>query len=355
MNKRYTGVLSRLLMLALTAMTLAGCGSKEGDSLDTVDPFKYVTLGDYEGLKIDAIDTTVSEGDIQANIDNVLNANAEAREVTGRAAKLGDTVNIDYIGTENGVPFDGGTGSYDLELGSGSFIPGFEEGVVGMNTGDTKVLELTFPEDYHSTELAGKAVEFEVTVNSISENVMPELTDEFIKGLDTDAATVEEYKESIRTALTEQREASAKANIQSKLLQMAVENAECDEDKLPEWLVSQNATEYRESTESMVAQYGVDFASYLEQTGKTAEEFDKEAKEYAREISRSQLVVLAIAKQQGLSVTDKDMEDYYVEYAANYGASVDMIKDAIPKDDLKNYLLQQKVMDYLYSEAVFNK
>ena len=104
-----------------------------------------------------------------------------------------------------------------------------------------------------------------------------------------------------------------------------------------------------------MAQYGVDFASYLEQTGKTAEEFDKEAKEYAGEISRSQLVVLAIAKQQGLSVTDKDMEDYYVEYAANYGASVDMIKDAIPKDELKNYLLQQKVMDYLYSEAVFNK
>lgn len=355
MKKQYMGVIARLLVLVMVSAALAGCGSKEGDTLDTVDPFKYVTLGDYEGLKIDAIDTTVSDGDIQANIDNVLRAQAEAKEVTGRAAKLGDTVNIDYIGTENGVPFDGGTGNYDLELGSGSFIPGFEEGVVGMNTGDTKVLELTFPEDYHSTDLAGKAVEFEVTVNSISENVLPELTDEFIKGLDTDATTVEGYRESIRAALTEQKEASAKANIQSKLLQMAVENAEFDEDKLPEWLVSQNATGYRESTEAMVAQYGVDFASYLEQTGKTEEEFDTEAREYAKEISGSQLVVLAIAKQQGLSVTDKDMEDYYVEYAANYGASVDMIKDAIPKDELKNYLLQQKVMDYLYSEAIFNK
>ncbi|MCR5746492.1 MAG: trigger factor [Lachnospiraceae bacterium] len=357
MKKQYIKAFSRLVAVSLTAaaVMLIGCGSEESGSLETIDPFKYVTLGDYAGLTVEPIDATVSEDDVQSNIENILNAHSEAKEVTGRAAKLGDTVNIDYVGTENGVAFDGGTGNKNLELGSGIFIPGFEDGVVGMEKGETKVLNLTFPKDYGKAELAGKAVEFEVTVNSISENVIPEFTDEFVKSLNTEATTVEEYKEQIKKEMTEQRETGAKADTQAKLMKMAVDNAKCDISKLPEWLVSGNTADYKNSTESYVTQYGVDMASYLEAIGSSEEEFNKEAEEYGKEVSKSQLVVLAIAKQEGLSVTDKDMEDYYAEYAADYNATVDMVKEVIPKDDLKNYLLQQKVMDYLYDEAILKK
>ncbi|HAL32356.1 MAG TPA: trigger factor, partial [Lachnospiraceae bacterium] len=242
-----------------------------------------------------------------------------------------------------------------LELGSGSFIPGFEEGVVGMSTGETKTLDLTFPEDYHAKELAGKAVQFEVTVNSISENVLPELTDEFVQDVSDEAETVEEYREYVRQKLTEQRESSAKANIQADLMKMAVDNAKCDEDKLPEWLISQNSAEYKSSVESFVSQTGMDLETYLSQSGTDVDTFYKQADDYGREIAKSQLVVKAIADQKGMKITDKELEDYYADYAAEYRTDVDSVRKAIPESELKNYLLQQKVMDHIYNEAVFNR
>lgn len=123
--------LAVMMTLVVTLVMTVGCGAPKEETLETVDPFKYVTLGDYEGLRIDPVDTTVSDADIDANIESLLSSRATAKDAGDRTARMGDIVNIDYIGTENGVPFDGGTGNYDLELGSGSFIPGFEEGVVG--------------------------------------------------------------------------------------------------------------------------------------------------------------------------------------------------------------------------------
>ena len=354
--KRYRlKMLACVLSVAMTTVMLAGCGSDKEESLETVDPFKYVTLGDYEGLKIDAIDTTVSDDDIDANIQGLLSSRATLKAAGDRAAKLGDVVDIDYIGTENGVPFNGGTGNRKLELGSGTFIAGFEDGVVGMKAGETKTLDLTFPEDYHNQELAGKAVQFEVTVNAISENELPELTDDFVQDVSDEAETVEEYREYVKRKLTEQKEASAKANIQADLMKTAVDNAKCDEDKLPEWLISQNSAEYRSSVEMFVGQMGMDLETYLSQSGTDVDTFYKQADEYGREIAKSQLVVKAIAQQKGLKVTDKEMEDYYAEYAADYGTDVESVKNAISDSELKNYLLQQKVMDYIYSEAVFNR
>lgn len=347
--------LAVMMTLVVTLVMTVGCGSPKEETLDTVDPFKYVTLGDYEGLRIDPVDTTVSDADIDANIESLLSSRATAKDAGDRTARMGDIVNIDYIGTENGVPFDGGTGNYDLELGSGSFISGFEEGVVGMSTGETKTLDLTFPEDYHSKELAGKAVQFEVTVNSISENVLPELTDEFVQDVSDEAETVEEYREYVRRKLTEQRESSAKANIQADLMKMAVDNAKCDEDKLPEWLISQNSAEYKSSVESFVSQTGMDLETYLSQTGTDVDTFYKQADDYGREIAKSQLVVKAIADQKGMKITDKELEDYYADYAAEYRTDVDSVRKAIPESELKNYLLQQKVMDHIYNEAVFNR
>ena len=354
MKKYRQKTLSCLLAGVLAAVLLAGCGSGSGEkagSLDTVDPAKYVTLGEYKGLTVEAEDTTVSDGDIDSYIQDALSSHGEMKEVTGRAAKLGDTVNIDYVGTKDGVAFEGGTGNYDLELGSGSFIPGCEEGVVGMEIGETKDLELTFPEDYGNADLAGAETVFTVTVNSISEDSLPELTDEFVQSLDNGAGTVDEYRENVRAELTEQNESSAKANQEADLMKLAVDNAKCDESSLPEWLVSQNATEFKSSTESFVTQYGMTMDDYLTQTGSDLETFESEAEEYGKEKAKSDLVTLAIAKAEGIEVTDKEIEDYYTKYASDYNATVEQIKKAIPENELKSYLLQQEVMDFLYDNA----
>ena len=314
-----------------------------------------MTLGDYKGLSIAAADTSVSAGDIESNIQGVLSGYGTLEEVEGRPAQLGDTVNIDYAGYRDGVAFDGGTGTTDLELGSGTFIPGFEEGVVGMEVGETKDLNLTFPEDYHSEELAGAEVVFTVTVNSISEENVPELTDEFVKGLDNGQETVEEFRQYVEKSLTEQNESEAKADQEAELLELAVDNAECDTDNLPEWLVSQNAADFRASTEAFVTQYGMTLTDYLEQMGSNEEEFDSQAQEYGVERAKADLVVLAIAKAEGLDITEKETEDYYSEYASNYNATVEQVKEAVSEDELKQYLLQQKVMDYLYDNAMFTR
>lgn len=352
MKKRMIGrwilIASAVAVLGL----LTACGDEGEGSLDKIDPAKYVTLGEYKGLKIAGTDTTVSDEDVERSIQSALAEYSETKEVTGRAAKMGDIVNIDYEGKRDGVAFDGGTGNKDLELGSGTFIPGFEEGVVGMKPGDEKDLPLTFPEDYHNEELAGANVVFHVKANSISEKVFPELTDEFVQGLGTGAQTVEEYKSSIRDQLTEQNEAQARSDAESELMQTAVDNAACDTDKLPAWLLEKNENEYRTSTESYVSQYGMTLDDYITQIGSTHEEFDAEAKEYAVDKAKNDLVVKAIANAEGLEVTDQELEDYYAEYAAQYNTTAEQLKSSVPEDELKTYLLQMKVIDLLYNNAV---
>ncbi|MBQ4482550.1 MAG: trigger factor [Lachnospiraceae bacterium] len=355
MKKYRKGGFACLMSIVMLAAMVTGCGSSATAGEETqnnIDPLKYVTLGEYKGIAIEAADTTVSDADIENRINSDLGSHSEMKEVTGRAAKMGDVVNIDYVGTKDGVAFDGGTGNYDLELGSGSFIPGFEDGVVGMNVGDEKDLDLTFPENYHSEELAGADVVFNVKVNSISEKAVPELTDELVQSLGVDAKTVEEYKENIKKELTEERESSAEANQKSDLLKTVMDNTKCDIDSLPEWLVSEKAGEFKSSTEAFVTQYGMTMDDYLKQMGSDQAAFDKEALDYGKEQAKTELVVLAISNAENLEVTDKDMEDYYQEYAKTYNTTADQLKKSIPRDELKSYLLREKVMDFIYDNAV---
>lgn len=353
MNKYRRRKISFDIAIVFMMLALAGCGGSDdkAESLDTVDPSKYVTLGEYKGLKLDGADTSVSDDDVESSIQNMLASEGRLKEVTDRPAQIGDTVNIDYVGKRDGVAFDTGTGTSDLKLGSGQFIPGFEDGVVGMKTGEEKDLSLTFPENYSNAELAGADVVFHVKVNTISEDDIPELTDEYVQSLDNGTKTVEEYKQYVKDQLTEQNESEAKANEESELLQMAVDNAVCDNDKLPEWLVSQNAAEFKSSTEAYVSQFGMTLDDYLAQMGSEAETFNSEAEEYGKEKAKSDLVVLAIAKAEGLEVTDQEIENFYSEYASNYGSTVEQMKNAIPEDEIKRYLLQQEVMDLLYDNA----
>ena len=350
MKKHYSGI----VMILIIAAVLSGCGTigNGAASLDTINPDKYVKLGQYKGLTVSADDVSVSDEEIQENLDSTAAYYTELVPVEGRAAKEGDTVNIDYEGKLDGVSFDGGTAQgQDLKLGSGSFIAGFEDGVVGMKVGDTKDLNLTFPAAYHKPELAGKDVVFTVTVNKISEDSVPEITDEFIKGISESCETVDEYKENVREQLSEQKKSSTKARQQAELLQQAVDNAELIKD-VPEWLVSQNAAEYKESLLSYISQFGMDASTYFQQTGTSEAELGRQANDYGREIGKSQLVVAAISKAEGLELTDQEKESYYADYASSYGSDAETIKGIIPEAELENYLLQQKVMDLLYEEAV---
>ncbi len=352
MKSNKIGAAALILAMTIAAAGLTGCAEDDKTgSLDTVDPTKYVTLGEYKGLSIAAEDTSVTDEDVENSIKSMLAEYGEMKEVTGRSARLGDTVNIDYEGIKDGVAFQGGTGTKDLELGSHTFIDGFEDGVVGMSAGDKKDLDLTFPEEYHDADLAGADVIFHVQVNSISENVIPELTDEFVKGLDGGYQTVEEYRGSVRNQLAEQKETQAKDSMEAELMQMAIDNAQCDLQKLPEWLVTQNKVSYTTGIESFVSQYGMTLDEYLSSTGGDIKSFEAEAEDYARDKSKNDLVVEAIAKAEGLEVSEEERNEYFSEYASTYGTTIDEIKKALSEDELNIFLLQTKVMDFLYENA----
>ncbi len=349
--KKITAVLLGLVMLLCSACA----GSQE--TIDNVDPLKYVTLGQYKGLTVSAIDASVSEGDIEAAVMNDLESFAQKVGVDDRPVINGDTVNLDYKGTKDGKPFDGGTGTHDLEIGSGTFIPGFEEGVIGMEIGETKDLKLTFPEDYSAEDLAGQDVVFEVTVNSISENVVPSISDKDVlkklgKKYDDDFKEIDDYLDYMKNSLEETKKNELETKRRSDLLQQVYDNAQCDLDQLPEWIVSDNSTRYMSSIESFASQYGIGLEDYVSLIGGTMDEFRDQALDYGKELAKQQLVLRAIANAENITVTDKEVEDYYAERAKEYGSTVENLKKSVDEETLKQYLLGEKVQDFLLENAV---
>lgn len=344
------------VLMAVLVLLCTGC-TEEAQTIGSVDVSKYVTLGEYKGLTMSENDITVSEGDIEAAVLNDLEAMAEKKSVDDRPVIDGDIVNIDYKGTKDGVAFDGGTGNYDLEIGSNSFIEGFEDGVIGMKIGETKDLDLTFPEDYSAEDLAGQDVVFEVTVNSISENVVPSIKEDDVleklaKKYDEDFNEVDDYLGYIKDTLEKANEEAALTETRIDLLQQAYDNAECDLDKLPEWLVSQNSTNYISSIESFASQYGVSLDQYVSLIGGSMEEFNDQAVEYGKELSKQQLVVQAIADAENISVSQKEIDDYYSNRAKEYNSTVEKLKASVNEEMIERYLLSEKVQDFLYENAV---
>ena len=348
MKKRhYLSVLA--MLIAVSVLVCTGCGGKE--TLSSVKPTKYVKLGEYKGLTVSAPDTTVSEGEIEDTIMAALESQATKDPVTDRAVQDGDIVNIDYAGTKDGVSFDGGTGTNDLTIGSGTFIDGFEDGIIGMKTGETKDLNLTFPADYSKSDLAGQDVVFKVTVNSISVNNVPKLTDEIVPKLNANCKTVDEYMGAVKKSLEDDKKQTAENKEKSELMEKAVSNASCDEEKLPKWLVSQNQTQYTESITSFAKQYGLTMDQYLQATGSTQAQFDEQAEKYGREISKQQLVTYAIADAEKIALSANELDTAYKNYAAQYGTDVDTLKTQIDEETLSEYLLSEHVSDFLLKNA----
>ena len=274
-----------------------------------------VVLGEYKGLEIEAVPTEVSDEMIDNEIDKQRHLNARRINIDDRAAEEGDKVNIDFEGKVDGVAFDGGTAEdQELELGSGSFIPGFEEGIVGHEVGDEFDIEVSFPEDYHSEELKGKDAVFSITLNSIAVEELPEVDDEFIKDI-SEFDTVDEYKEDLKKQKVEEVEANAKNIRMDRVLEAAAANAKVD---VPDVMVRNAIDEQIRNMDNNMRSQGIQLEQYLQMLGQSLDDFkDSMRPDAEREVLKS-LVLEAIVAEEKFEVTDDELEAYAGEMSERY-------------------------------------
>lgn len=353
------------IMLAL-CLGLTGCGGADNESTeaavsaaksiwDSIDAEKYVTLGNYKGLEVTRLSTAVSEADIEAELADSIEAFTEAVEVTDRDdVRDGDIVNIDFVGKKDGEAFEGGSSEgFDLTIGSGTFIPGFEDGLIGMKVGDKTELNLTFPDYYPNDEsLQGQPVVFEVSVNAIK--TRPDITDEIVKkATDGEYDNVEAYKEHIKEDLETNAVQYADSAMYIDLWQQVLDSSELKKDA-PEELVNVKIDAIKKNAETFAQSYGMDWDTYLSQVmGMTQEEFEKEAVEYAKEGAKESLVLMALAKAENIELSADEISKATMEYVEmyNYGSVQDFM-ESVNMDDFKEYVLMSKVQEFLADQAV---
>ncbi len=350
-------------VLGATAIFATGCASdKDASYLKDINPDNYVTLGDYKGVSVDVASQEVTDEAVKEEIDRVLSHYGGYEEVKGRTkAQNGDIANIDYAGKVDGVAFDGGTREgYDLTLGSGKFIPGFEDQVVGMEVGETKDITVTFPDPYEANEdLSGKEAVFTVTLHSLKDSskpVTPELTDEFVASTGYGGATtVKELEDYVRNDLQTDAQSAYENELYVKL-QETVQNNTTFKKDAPEPFINRLTDSMLASINDTASMYGMDAGTIaLYQYGFNPETYEEEVKNYCKDTySKQLLMVSAIAKKEGIEVTDADIETSIRETLDSYGSdmSVDEYKELIGDvEQYREYLLVEKVMDLLVENA----
>ncbi len=320
------------------------------DAVVAVKP--EVKLGEYKGLHVDVADAEVSEEDVLEELKKQQEQNAAENDVEDRPLKEGDTAHLDYAGTVDGVAFDGGTAEgQELVIGSHSFIDGFEDQMIGMNIGEEKDLNVTFPEEYHAKELAGKPAVFHVKLNGISEKILPELDDEFAAEV-SEFETLDAYKDSIRADLLKKKQDSVKAEKENKLLELAVENAEMD---IPAMMIDSQAEDMVRDFGQRLQMQGLEMSQYLQYTGMTMPQMVDQYKDSAKKRIQGRLVLEAIAKAENLEATEEDLEAEYKRLAEQYDMEVEKVKEYFGNEDsiesVKEDLATQKALDLLLAEA----
>lgn len=339
---------------AAEAATEAAENSTEADTEETYEKVPrpdytasdYVELGEYKGLTVKIAPIEVTDEEILAQIS--ANAGSDAMEdVTEGTVEEGDTANIDYVGKLDGEAFDGGTAKgYDLEIGSGTFIDGFEDGLVGVKIGDTVDLTLTFPESYPSEELAGKETVFTVTVNSVKR--MKELTSDLVSIItDGEYTDVDAYKESVKETLIKNKEDSRDSEIKSDILSQISANSTVRD--YPQEMLDYGLTNMQNAYKQMASQYDMEYADLLQNYfGMTEEQFNEEALNVVKQNLDAEMYLKAIAEKEGIEVSDDDYEAACQRYADTYGYdSVDDLKAAYDEDTIRISALQDKVLDFL--------
>ena len=326
--------------------------SDKGASLIATTPVKPdVKLGAYKGINIEKVEYNVKDADVEAELKRLQERNSRLVEVTDRAAENGDTATIDFSGSVNGEKFEGGTSeNYPLVLGSGSFIPGFEEQVVGMKTGDSKDINVKFPENYQAEELKGKDAVFAVTLKKLEKKELPEINDEFIKDA-AGAESVDAYKKETRERLEKQAKEKGDAETENNIVKAITASAEVE---IPEAMIeNQMDIMVRNAEYRLGMQYGgIKLADYLKYMGTTMEDFRKGYREQAEETVKSQLVIDKIIREEGIKAEDADVEAKLEEFAKAANKSLEDYKKDVSdsqREYIANDIVINKLFDFLKS------
>lgn len=322
--------------------------SDEGVTLVAVTPVKpEVKIGSYKGMKIKEFAYTVKDADIDKELDRLRDRNARKVDVTDRPCQNGDIVNIDFVGTVDGVKFDGGEAEgFDLTLGSGQFIPGFEDQVVGMNIGDKKDVNVKFPENYQAESLKGKDAVFAVKLNSIKGKELPELTDAFIKDA-TGSETIEEYKQKTRERLQKQADKNALDATENSILEAISATAEAE---IPQAMIDREIDGLVQKFEYQLMYQGLKLQDYLDFIKVSKEDFRKNYEEQAKKNILNQLIISQIIKDEKIEATAEEVDAKVAEQAASVDKSAEEYKKSMdPRqfDYIKSDIIITKLFDFL--------
>ena len=311
-----------------------------------------VELGEYKGVEVTKINVEVSEEQVDAEMERERERNSRLVTVEDRPIEEGDIATIDYRGTIDGVPFDGGEGEHHpLEIGSGQFIPGFEEQLIGLSTGDEKDVEVSFPEDYHAKDLAGKAAVFHCVIKNHQKKELPELNDEFAEDV-SEFDTLAEYRASIRERMEKSRRENAEQNKKDEAASHASANATID---VPEMMIETQADQMVDNLANNLRGQGMDFNQYMQFTNQTYEQVREQMKPQALQQIRTRLTLEKIAEVEKIEVTDEDLDAEIERMAGQYGLEVDKMKDIFAgeeRENLRSDLQVRKAADFLAEHAV---
>ncbi|GGG83678.1 trigger factor [Staphylococcus pragensis] len=322
----------------------------EFEATVTVEP--EVQLGDYKGLEIEKQDSELTDEDLQEAIDHSLSHLADMVVKEDGAVENGDTVNIDFDGYVDGEQFEGGQADgYDLEIGSGAFIPGFEDQLVGLKTGEEKDVVVTFPEEYHAEELAGKEATFKTKVNEIKYKDVPELDDEVANELDSEANSVDEYKENLRKRLSEQKATEAENVEKEEAINKATENTTID---IPQAMIDTELDRMVQEFGQRIQQQGLDLQTYFQISGQDESQLREQMKDDAEQRIKTNLTLSAIADKENIEATDEDIDKELEKMSQQFNISVEDIKNTLGNTDIiKNDVRIQKVIDLLRDNAKY--
>ena len=351
--KKQFRALGYVLSLALGMTMLTGCGKKvDGvDQQGMIDKYAaYCDLPDYKGLEYTETKSTVTDADVKNKIDSLLQQYATKTQVKEGTVADGDNVNIDFVGSIDGVEFEGGNSNgagYDLTLGSGSMIPGFEDGIVGHKVGDTFNIKATFPENYGKDELNGKEADFKITINYLTQTELPEYNDAFVASY-TDATSILEYEDSVRKDLVEQYEQSDKSQNESAIMQVLVEKTTYNEYPQQEMqdLIDKSIAQQEQAASS----YGYSLGDYVTARYGFSDEdsFRQYIQGLAEDYIKEKIAVCAVAKDTGITVTKEEVDNYKKKIMDYYSYEDESkLEENYSSEDIVYYALAEKVVDFL--------
>ena len=315
-----------------------------------------VTLGKYKGVKVDKIDIDVTEDEVNAEIDKEREKNSRTVDITDRAVKNGDIATIDFEGFVDGVAFEGGKGEdYPLTIGSGAFIPGFEEALIGAEVGKETDVNVTFPEDYQAAELAGKAAVFKCTVKKLQEKQLPDLDDDFVSEVSEESDTVDEYKAEVKKKLSDKKAADAKSAKEDAVIDAIIEDAKMD---IPDAMVDTQQRQMLQDYAQRLQSQGISMEQYMQFTGLTTQALMDQIKPQALKRIQSRLVLEAVVAAENMNATEEEFEEEAKTMGEVYQMEVDKVKELLGENGKKQVMQDiciKKAVEFVVENAKEDK